>query len=98
MTKWLLLCAQMADLTVCSSSLPCLQPCALRSVCTAVASLQIPVIVNLDGEALTAPAVSLGFWGSVVHSSDIGRGGGMCKFIHVTGGDDFGCQEDARYS
>lgn len=40
-----------------------------------------------------------GVWGgSVVHSSDIGRGGGMCKFIHVTGGDDFGCQEDAGYS
>lgn len=30
----------------------------------AVASLQTPAIVNLDGEALTAPAVSLGSLGT----------------------------------
>lgn len=64
----------------------------------AAAFPQIPATVSLDGEALTAPAVSPGLWVPVAHGSDMRRGGGVCKFIPVSGGDDFGCQEDARHS
>lgn len=56
----------------------------------AAASLLIPATVSLDGEALTAPAVSLGALGY-----DMGGGGGICKIILASGGDDLGCQKEA---